>query len=90
MGLRLPPAEPAPVAVPEQRAAPGGAGVPRPSAPARHPGSLAQPGRVRLRAGAEPDINVPDGPAREGRLHRLQARFHLYTEQFYIARTWDT
>ena len=79
MGLRLPPAEPAAVAVPEQRAAPGGAGVPRPAAPPRHPRPLAQPGRVRLRARAEPHVNVPDRAAREGRLHRLQARLHLYT-----------
>ena len=73
MVLRLSPSEPAPMALPEQRAASGGAGLPRAQAPARHPGPLAQPGGVRLRPRAEPDVHVPDCPAGEGRFHRLQA-----------------
>ena len=73
MVLRLSPSEPALVALPEQCASPGGTGLPRAQAPARHPGPLAQPGGVRLRPRAEPDVNVPDGSAGEGRFHRLQA-----------------
>ena len=72
MVLRLSPPEPAPVALPEQRAAPGRAGLPRAEAPARHPGSLAQPRGVRLRPRAEPHLHVPDCAAREGRFNRVQ------------------
>ena len=72
MVLRLSPSKPAIVALPEQRAAPCGARLPRAPALARHPGPLAQPGGVRLRPRAEPDVHVPDGAAREGRVNRMQ------------------
>ena len=60
------------MALPEQRASPGGARLPRAQALARHPGPLAQSGGVRLRPRAEPDVHVPDGAAREGRVNRMQ------------------
>ena len=60
------------MALPEQRASPGGARLPRAQALARHPGPLAQPRGVRVRPRAEPDLHVPDSPAREGRFNRLQ------------------
>ncbi len=73
--LRLPPSQPPPLALPEQRSPPRGAGLSRAAPSPRHPRVQPQPGGVRVRSAAQPHFHVPHGAQGEERLNRVQGGF---------------